>query len=201
MNFDKHAFLLSLIDKLEAAGVPADRSHIHKSLFLLAEAVADLVPFGFIYRNGPYSYDIDEELSQMRSYAAISDMTSHNGNAFHEGIVVYRPDQNAALLREKYQPKQDTLRYIDTICSFVRSVGKPPIELDRQATVAWIMRREHIQGTSSIVSRFLELKPNSSRENIERALALVNDWFDKAEKFDRSPTNDLTNDLMVAMAA
>lgn len=197
MNFEKHAFLLSLIDRLEARGVPADRSHIHKSLFLLAEAVVDLVPFEFVYRNGPYSYDIDEEISQMRSYAAIMDTTPQNGNVLQEGIVVYRPDQNAPLLRGKYQPKQDTLRRIDTICSFVQSVGKPPIELDRQATVAWIMRREHIQDVSSIVSRFLELKPNSSKENVERAFALVNDWFDKVEKFNKSPTSD--SDMAMAV--
>lgn len=191
MNFEKHAFLLSLIEKLVAVGVPADRSHIHKSLFLLAEAVVDLVPFEFIYRNGPYSYDIDEELSQMRSYAAITDAAPQNGNILQEGIVVYRPDQNAYLLREKYQPQQETLRRIDTICLFVQSVGKPPIELDRQATVAWIMRRENILDDSNIISRFLELKPNSSKKNIDIAIVLVNEWFEKAEKFGKSATSNL----------
>lgn len=197
MNFEKHAFLLSLIERLAAVDVPTDRSHIHKSLFLLSEAVADLVPFTFIYRNGPYSYDIDEELSQMRSYAAITDAAPRNGSAIQEGVVVYRPDQNASLLQRKYRPSQETLRRIDTICSFVQSVGKPPIELDRQATVAWIMRRERVQDASHIVSRFLELKPNSSRENIEIALGLVNDWFEKADQFGK-PT---ISDRAVALAA
>ena len=190
MNFEKHVFLLSLIDRLAAVDVPTDRSHIHKSLFLLSEAVVDLVPFTFIYRSGPYSYDIDEELSQMRSYAAITDAAPRNGSAIQEGIVVYRPDQNASLLQKKHQLPQETLGRIDTLCSFVQSVGKPPIELDRQATVAWIMRREHIQDASHIVSRFLELKPNSSRENIEIALSLVNDWFEKADQFGKPTASD-----------
>ena len=196
MNFEKHAFLFSLIERLAAVDVPTDRSHIHKSLFLLSEAVVDLVPFTFIYRSGPYSYDIDEELSQMRSYAAITDAAPRNGSAVQEGVVVYRPDQNAFML-QRYQPSQETLRWVNTICSFVQSAGKPPIELDRQATVAWIMRREHIREDSHIISRFLELKPNSSRENIEIALSLVNDWFEKANQFGKPAASDRA----VALAA
>jgi|GEM_PF-1273272 len=196
MNFKKHAFLLSLIDGLAAAGVPTDRPHIHKALFLLHEAREGQVPFAFVYRNGPYSYEIDEELSQMRSYAALTDLISQKGNGSQAGTTLFLADQNASMLRETYLPEELTLRLLSLICSFVGAVGKPPIELDRQATVAWIMRRENINGVPAIVSRFLELKPNSSRENIERAIAFAKEWFDKAEQFEK----DLKDDPASAMA-
>ena len=196
MNFAKHAFLLSLIEGLETAGAPADRSHIHKTLFLLQAVVGDQVPFAFVYRNGPYSYDIEEELSQMRSYAAVTDVTPQSSNALQEGLITFRADQNARLLREQYRPDPATLQRIGAVCGFVGAVGKPPVELDRQATVAWIMCRENIQDDPAIVSRFQELKPNSSRENIEQAARLVKEWFDKAKAFERDPTG-----AAVAMAA
>ncbi len=184
MDFERHAFLLSLIDRLEEADVPTDRPHIHKTLFLLHEAASGPVPFEFVYRNGPYSYDIDAELSQMRSYAALRDLTSQKSEISPGGTTIFQADQNATMLRKNYTPEQATLQRLKLVSNFVGAVGKPPIELDRQATVAWIMQRESIRDIPAIVSRFQELKPNSSRENIEKAIALVNEWFDKAKKFE-----------------
>lgn len=71
MNFEKQAFLLSFIERLEAAHIPADKPHLHKILFLIREMKDNEVPFEFFYKNGPHSYDLEAELIQMRGYGAI----------------------------------------------------------------------------------------------------------------------------------
>ena len=176
MNFDKHSLLLSLIKNLEKAHVPADKSHIHKTLYLLQEAVDGQLPFEFIYWNGPYSYDVEAELAQMRSYAALRLAPVPGGG------TAFRFDHNAAMIEQDYPLDQTQRRWISFVCNFVRSVGKPPIELDRQATVAWIMRREYVIEPTEIIQRFEKLKSSNSREEVERAISLVAEFFRKAEK-------------------
>ena len=192
MNFEKHAFLLFLIRRLEAYRVPADKPHLQKTLFLIQEMTNGHVPFEFVYRNGPFSYEVDAELTQMRSYGAIVAVPlKGSGTSF-------RPAHNAPLL-EKHIPSHEEQQHINFICGFVGSVGKPPIELDRQATVVWIMNREHKVNASEISERFRELKPDDSREDIDRAIHRVTELSEKApQSANRSYTDMGATSLLAA---
>jgi len=179
MNFDKHAYILCLIRRLEAVRVPADKPHLHKTLFLIQEMMDGHVPFGFVYRNGPYSFDVDAELAQMRRYGALVAVPLPGSG------VTFRADANAPLL-DKYLPDRAELQRMDFICDFVGSVGKPPLELDRQATVVWIKNREHKVETRDIIDRFQELKPSNSREDVARAIGTIADLFNAVRRLEKT---------------
>ena len=93
MEFRKHAFILEVINGLKAGGSWAGKTHVQKTLFLVNEATPVQVPFEFVlYKHGPYSFDIENELEQMKSYYAIAMMPVSSYG------VVLKPSENADVM-------------------------------------------------------------------------------------------------------
>ncbi len=93
---------------------------------------ADLldVPFdSFLYKHGPYSTDVEEQLEQMKSYGAVAVDPAFDGYG-----VLLRPAEKADLVRQRAPLGAETSQGIDAICRFIerKNVG----QLEPQATAA-----------------------------------------------------------------
>lgn len=85
-----------MIEALEAQNSRTGKTAIIKGMFL-AKAIGAEVPFEFfLYKHGPYSTDVEEEIDQMRSYAAIDVEPSFDGFG-----VNLSPDENASYIKEQ----------------------------------------------------------------------------------------------------
>src|SRR5437016_5656530 len=72
MNYRKPALVLSVIRGLRSQGSWTGKTYVQKTLFLLKAASDVEVPFSYVlYKHGPYSFEVEAELAQMRSYAAV----------------------------------------------------------------------------------------------------------------------------------
>lgn len=155
MEMTKHRLLLAVIERLISYGSWTGKTHVQKTAFLLDTAKKLEMPFNFVlYKHGPYSFDIENELQEMRSYGAI-DSVSVPGYG-----VTLKPSQNAEWLKTQEMLTEEQEQQIKRMCEFVRA--RNVTELERLATAAWIRTREHLTDPESIAMRLHELKPHVS---------------------------------------
>ena len=159
MNFYKHAIILATIDALHKHGSWTGKTHLQKALSLLETVSPVAMPFEFtLYKHGPYSFDVETELEQMKSYAAITALPVPD----YYGVVLRRA-QNADYVNQVASLDDTTKEAIERICAFI---GKSDVkELEKLATAAWIRAKEGIQEPELVAERLHELKPHISVAN------------------------------------
>jgi len=163
MNFRAHEIILSVVCGLSQRGSWSGKTHVIKTLYLL-KAIGNMdMPFQFIlYKHGPYSFDVENELALMRSYKAIEGEISIQG--YGESL---RPGMNKDF-PGKFSPIKDKEKeIIDKICNF--TAKKDVRDLERLATTAWIVKEEEKKDPTIVSSRLHELKPHISLESAKEA--------------------------------
>lgn len=166
MEFKKHAFILEVINGLKAGGSWTGKTHVQKTMFLVSEATPIQIPFEFVlYKHGPYSFDIETELEQMKSYNAIvvQPMSGYG--------VELKPSENAALVARLSLLSPTEKENVAEICRFVGSKGV--VELERLATAVWIRNHDHITDSREVAQRINALKPHIKISEAEEADQLV----------------------------
>jgi hypothetical protein len=162
MQFSKHALILAVVEGLQQQGSWTGKTHVQKALFLLGASGVLEVPFPFVlYKHGPYSFDAEEELEQMKSYAALDCRTV-------EGYgVVLSPGSNAPLVKRLCPLPAAVQEAVDFVCL---SVGRKKVaELEPLATAAWIRTRERLVEPAAVVERLRQLKPHVGPREAEEA--------------------------------
>jgi len=175
MQFGKHALILAVVEGLRQRGSWTGKTHVQKALFLLQASGALEVPFAFVlYKHGPYSFDAEAELEQMKSYAALDSRAVEGGYG-----AVLGPGSNAALI-QRLNPLPAAVREaVDFIC---RAVGcKTVAELEPLATAAWIRAREGLVEPGAVVERLRQLKPHVGLREAEEADREARRIFETAE--------------------
>ena len=154
MDFAKHALILAMIEGLRAHGNRTGKTHVIKGLFLGKAAGVLEVPFDFfLYKHGPYSTDVEENLEEMISYGAVAVDPAFDGYG-----VILRPGEKADFAQARAPLRPETREGIGRICQFIQ--GKNAGQLERLATAAWIRTVEGIQQTDEVASRLNLLKPH-----------------------------------------
>ncbi len=173
MQFDKHALILAVVEGLKQQGSWTGKTHVQKALFLLDASGALQIPFQFVlYKHGPYSFDAEAELEQMKSYAALDSKTV-------EGYgVVLSPGANASYVKRLHPLPGADQEAVDFVC---RSVGRKTVaELEPLATAAWIRTREAVVEPDAVVERLRQLKPHVGIREAEEADREVRRIFEVA---------------------
>lgn len=166
MEFRKHALILEVVKGLKANDNWTGKTHVQKTMFLVSEATTVEVPFEFVlYKHGPYSFDIETELEQMKSYDAlvVQPVSSYG--------VELKPSGNAELVHRLSPLSEVEKESIDRICRFVGTKGV--LELERLATVVWIRNHEDVTDQREVAKRMNTLKPHISLLEAEAANQLI----------------------------
>lgn len=162
MNFKRHAIILATIEGLNDKGSWTGKTHVQKSLFLLHSALKKEIPFEFIlYKHGPYSFDVEEEMERMRGYEAI-----HQTEVSEYGVKL-RPGERAQLLKNLAPLESSEKAAIDKVCDFVGC--REAKDLERLATAAWIRSEEGLIDHDQIATRLNFLKPHISEEAAKKS--------------------------------
>lgn len=162
MDFHSHALIVAMIETLRSQGSRTGTTPIIKGLFL-AKASGLASPFAhFLYKHGPYSTDIEDNLDQLKSYSAIEVEPAFDGYG-----VKFSPGVNASFVKRQASLSADEQATIDKVCRFIRqkNVG----QLERLATAAWIRTEEGISDPDEVALRLNELKPHVSLSDAREA--------------------------------
>lgn len=153
------AILMRLIEKLREQGSWCGETHVQKATFFLQELMQ--VPLGFdflLYKHGPFSFDLREELTGLRA----------------DDLLVLEPHRPygprmARTDRSDYIQRlfSKTLNKYDRLISFVaQNLGpKDVVELERLATALYVTKRAGFSVPADARAELLtELKPHIPRE-------------------------------------
>jgi len=154
----RSAIVISLIEHLQNKGSWCGETHIQKTTYFLQELLKVSMGFEFIlYKHGPYSFDLSDELMAMRA-----DMLVELKSQQPYGPSIL-PGPTSKQLKRLF-PK--TLRrYKDKVVFITEHFSKCNVaELERLATAFFIIHETNIHTKATIANRINKIKPHISRE-------------------------------------
>lgn len=172
---ERYALLVELVSDMRRNGSWCGETHIQKAAYL-AQELAE-VPLGLdfvLYRHGPYSFDLHDELTAMRADGMLEVQPR---NPYGPSL---RPTERARKLlndrRDLVNPFTDWLNFI------AGRVGtKSVVELERLATAFFVTREQSVGASvDARTARLHELKPHVSLEQAKIALEKIDEIINEA---------------------
>ena len=164
-RFKRAAILLSLIEKLRDGDSWCGETHVQKSTYFLQDLME--VPLGFdfiLYKHGPFSFDLSDEISWMRANDILK--LQPQQRPYGPKLV---PGENAELLKETYpDPIEKYAEKLEKIANEFSDKGVTALE--RYAT-AYYVSKNHKE--EDIASKIVELKPHISSSEAREAVGFV----------------------------
>jgi len=174
----KAAILVRLIEKLREQGSWCGETHVQKATFFLQELMH--VPLGFdflLYKHGPFSFDLRDELTGLRADDLLA-------------LEPHRPygPRMAPTDRSNYIQGvfSKTLEKYDPVILFVaQNLGpKAVIELERLATALYVTIRAGVGVSADMRAQLLtELKPHIPREVAVPTVQATDRMVREAQRF------------------
>lgn len=166
---ERAAVLAELADSLQARGSWCGETHLQKAVFFL-QALSQ-VPLGFdfvIYKYGPFSFELRDELTALRAQAVFD---------IRVQPAPYRPSLRVTELgqRLRNQYQQTIAPYKAAIAGVASRFGSRGVaELEKLATALFVRCQERVEGDSG-VSRLCALKPHIPSDEARAAFAEVDE--------------------------
>lgn len=170
------AVLARLIDQMANSGSWNGETHIQKAVYFLETATGVPTNLGFVlYKHGPYSFDLHDELVWMKADQFIGIKPKYPyGPSFH------LTELGSVLL--SHFPKTVS-RFTDQIKFVADELGEEPVvELERLAT-AWFVTVKHPADPEERARTVNTLKPHITLEEARSAIQRVDDIAERAKKF------------------
>ncbi len=138
------------------------RVHVHKTLFIMETLGLATSPFYFdLYRYGPYSFDLDERISDMECYGYLTKTYPEPG---------YGPKYSCSQLGEM-AAKELTATEASSVNRVATKLGSLKSgDLELIATCLWAEQIEKLKQRKAVIAWVGNVKPKYSREQIEAAL-------------------------------
>ncbi len=173
-NVKRKAIMVSLIRKMKEKGSWTGETHIQKCTYFLEEFLRVPLNFNFIlYKHGPFSFDLRDELTALRADNFIEmEPRRPFGASFMPGKV-------AEVLETKYS--NDIDKHKEQINFIVEKLANKSVkELERVATALYVKKNEDVS-KDDMVGQIRELKPHISKELAKQAVEELNDYIKEAE--------------------
>jgi len=163
-NLVRWSIVLELISELKKVGSWCGETHIQKSTFFLEEMLD--VPLGLdfiMYKYGPYSFDLNDDLTALRAYNYLF-ITSQDPYG-----VTYNLKDDENKLKKFYNKNiEEYSKQIFAVAEYFGS--KTVVELEKLATAYFINKKEGINDNNEIAKRLHEKKPHVNIQDAEIAV-------------------------------
>lgn len=182
-TLERYAILAALMQELSCRDSWCGETHIQKAAYLAQELLG--VPLGYafrLYKHGPYSFDVRDELSCMRAddVVEIQPQSYPYGPRLHPTSLGERVIEKHAGLVEQHRP---ALRFVaETFGS------KGVAELERLST-AYLVTRQAVadHSTEDRAQRLRKLKPHISVDDALVAMKDVDAMIESANRVVLTP--------------
>lgn len=152
----KMAVISQLVESLQEHGSWCGETHIQKATYCLQEVTIVPMEFNFIlYKHGPFSFDLRDELTAMRAYGFLD--------------IRLNPPYGPSLCitetaKAMIQNLSKTLQKFNKKISFIAETlgDKGVAELERLATALYVTREEDPKDIEERASIIHKLKPHVS---------------------------------------
>ena len=170
--------ILSLIDNLKKKGSWCGETHIQKATYFLQELFD--IPLGFefiLYKHGPFSFDLSDELTAMRADMLLR--IQPQPRPYGPSLV---PSNGSKSLKEHFP---NTLRKYNSSIQFVANKfrDRGVSELERLATALYVTQENNAKGSSELRAQYItELKPHVSMEEARAAIKEIDEIIRESPK-------------------
>jgi hypothetical protein len=170
-HIERAATLAELAENLRAHGSWCGETHLQKAVFFLETLFA--VPLGFdfvIYKHGPFSFELRDELTALRAENVLD---------IQAQPPPYRPSLILTPLGERLrrQCQSAIAPHQSAIDAVAARLGcKGVAELEKLATALFVRCREEVSGDAG-VERLCSLKPHIPRDEAATAFAHVDEML------------------------
>jgi len=161
-------FIIELAKRLRSKGSWCGETHIQKAMFIAQDLAKNSLGYKFImYKYGPYSFDLKEDLAAMRASELIE-------------FEFPREEYGPRIVRTKlgkliYEANKDEIRRFDKLIDFVASwlATSNTKELERLATAYFVTKKNPRGPLPQRAKRLNDLKPHVGLVEAEEALKLI----------------------------
>ena len=151
---ERRAVVAQLVKNMRASGGWAGETHIQKALFFLQSLLHVPSPYNFVlYKHGPYSFDLHDDLGNMRANLVLDIKPQRPyGASFGLGDLGETSIQRGEKAVEKYR---DQLQFV------VDSLGNQDVRtLERYATALFVKITDPNADDITLRNKIIELKPH-----------------------------------------
>lgn len=167
-RLSNNAITLKLLDSLRAHGSWSGETHLQKAAYLLKEMYKVPLSNEFVlYKHGPFSFDLREELAQLRTARQIQ--VEPQPAPFGPKLGFSSVGENLLQrLQHRWQPYKDQ---IVQVANWLSGYGVKKLE---QLATAWYVVSESPSGDRvAWQNRLQEIKPHVGEEDAQAAIAEV----------------------------
>lgn len=164
---EKRALILFLLKKMRESGSWCGETHVQKCLYFLQSLFR--IPTGFnyiLYKHGPYSFELSDELTAMRADYCLR----------LEPRKPYGPSLSHGVLSEKLIQKyfQRIIEYDEAVSFIAEKLSNKTVkDLEKVATALYIKREKDWQDERDLIQQMVTLKPHISLEDASEAVKFL----------------------------
>ena len=177
MKHSQRVAVLTLLNReMLQRGSWAGETHIQKATFFLQELMGVELGFDFVlYRHGPFSFDLRDELSSMQADDLVSLVVRSEGYG-----PTFVPTQFSEIFLGRF-PK--TQRRFHSQIEFVSAELAPMrvTELEKVATAFFITKHRQSNSIDDRAQELIELKPHISLPDARLACKQVDGLIERAK--------------------
>lgn len=173
---ERKAIIVHLIRKMREQESWTGETHIQKCTYFLENFLKVDLAYNFIlYKHGPFSFDLRDELTELRAdnYIEMQPRKPFGPS--------FKPGKFAEMLEKRYKTIIDrSENYLDFIVHML--ANKSVKELERVATALYVKNNEDVNNDNEIIEKIIEFKPHISKVLAKEAVNELNTYFEEAEK-------------------
>jgi len=174
-RLEKVALISALIEKLYGKGSWCGETHIQKTMYFLQELLKVPMEFNFIlYKHGPFSFDLRDELTAMRADGIVELRTKFP--EYGPSLVI---TERGKRLRELY--RDIVSQYNNQLSFIVENIGdKGVVDLERLATALYVTLEQLSVDNKTRAKRINFLKPHISEIEAKFAVESLDSIIQRA---------------------
>ena len=172
---EQWALVAKLVEGMEQKLQWAGETHIQKALYFLHSMLNVPCLYNFVlYKHGPYSFDLHDDLGKMRAHLVLEiEPRRPYGPSFRLGHL----GENSILKVE-----ESVSRYFSQIGFVVENLGGMDVRiLERYATALYVKRDKKESDPKSLGKAIIARKPHISEDDAQKAVGWVNDLEEQAK--------------------
>ena len=172
----QQAVVVETVRQLRSYQSWAGETHVQKSLFFLQNLLYVPLSYRFVlYKHGPYSFDLHNDMGRMRAYDFLRlEARGPYGPSFIPGQISEKLVANFDGTVERYRPA------IEFVAKYLGTANVR--ELERYATALYVKLEHPDESGDYLAERIIEVKPHIALEQAKAAIQSVDDLVALAVK-------------------
>lgn len=181
-GLQRAAVILSLVEELEASGSWCGETHIQKATYFLQSLMRVPLEYKFIlYKHGPYSFGLREEVMSMLA----DDLFRVRLQPAPYGPSIL-PDDSADQVKKRFQ--KTIAQYRQQVKAVAEKLGdKRVTDLERLATALYVTQEDHRDSSVETRARRInELKPHVGVQEAIKAIRAIDEFGEQSQEISLS---------------